>query len=63
MLLHFSPSEVCATAAQAGNTAPVATLLPANMDSVSLGAGSGGEMLLNVAGLGSISLSNVYAIQ
>ncbi|MED5799457.1 mycofactocin biosynthesis peptidyl-dipeptidase MftE [Gordonia sp. Z-3] len=29
VLLHFSPSEVCATAAQAGNTAPVATLLPA----------------------------------
>lgn len=46
-----------------GTNTQVATLLPANVDSVSLGAGSGGEMLLNVAGLGSISLSNVYAIQ
>ena len=41
----------------------MATLLPANVDSVSLGAGGSGEMLLNVAGLGSISLSNVYAIK
>jgi flagellar basal-body rod modification protein FlgD len=46
-----------------GTNTQMATLLPANVDSVSLGAGSGGEMLLNVAGLGSISLSNVYAIQ
>ena len=46
-----------------GKNTQMATLLPANVDSVSLGAGGGGEMLLNVAGLGSISLSNVYAIK
>ncbi|MEL0168159.1 MAG: flagellar hook assembly protein FlgD [Pseudomonadaceae bacterium] len=46
-----------------GKNTQMATLLPANVDSVSLGAGSGGEMLLNVAGLGSLSLSSVYAIQ
>ncbi|MGI3130084.1 flagellar hook assembly protein FlgD [Halopseudomonas pachastrellae] len=46
-----------------GKNTQMATLLPANVDSVSIGAGSSGEMLLNVAGLGSISLSNVYAIK
>ena len=46
-----------------GKNTQMATLLPANVDSVSLGAGGSGEMLLNVAGLGSISLSNVYAIK
>ena len=52
-----------ATAAVGGTTKQLATLLPANVDSVSLGAGNNGELLLNVAGLGSISLSNVYSIK
>ncbi len=34
------------------------TLLPANVDSVTLGQG-GGELLLNLAGLGSVPLSQV----
>jgi flagellar basal-body rod modification protein FlgD len=37
------------------------TLLPANVDSVSLGY-NGGEMMLNLAGLGSIGLSQVQII-
>ena len=52
-----------AMASIGGKNTQMATLLPANVDSVSLGAGGSGEMLLNVAGLGSISLSNVYAIK
>lgn len=46
-----------------GKNTQMATLLPANVDSVSLGAGGSGQMMLNVAGLGSIGLSNVYAIK
>ncbi|MFO7705187.1 MAG: flagellar hook assembly protein FlgD [Halopseudomonas sp.] len=45
-----------------GENKQLATLLPANVDSVSLGNGAGGQMTLNVAGLGSISLSDVYSI-
>lgn len=45
-----------------GKNKQLATLMPANVDSVSLNSGEGGEMMLNVAGLGSISLSNVYSI-
>lgn len=45
-----------------GETTQLATLLPANVDSVSLGVGKGGEMVLNLAGLGSISLSDVFTI-
>ncbi|UJJ32145.1 flagellar hook assembly protein FlgD [Halopseudomonas maritima] len=52
-----------AMASIGGKNTQMATLLPANVDSVSIGAGNSGEMLLNVAGLGSISLSNVYAIK
>ncbi|MEH6564871.1 MAG: flagellar hook assembly protein FlgD [Halopseudomonas sp.] len=52
-----------ATASIDGTSTELATLLPANVDSVSLGAGDNGELLLNVAGLGSISLSNVYSIK
>ncbi|PKM30256.1 MAG: flagellar biosynthesis protein FlgD [Gammaproteobacteria bacterium HGW-Gammaproteobacteria-11] len=51
-----------AMAVQDGGNKQLATLLPANVDSVSLGNGTGGQMMLNVAGLGSISLSNVYSI-
>ncbi|MEH6493016.1 flagellar hook assembly protein FlgD [Halopseudomonas sp.] len=52
-----------ASASIDGTSKQLATLLPANVDSVSLGAGTNGELLLNVAGLGSISFSNVYAIK
>ena len=45
-----------------GETTQLATLLPANVDSVSLGVGKGGEMVLNLAGLGSIGLSDVFTI-
>lgn len=45
-----------------GETVQLATLLPANVDSVSLGVGHGGEMVLNLAGLGSIGLSEVFSI-
>lgn len=45
-----------------GETTQLATLLPANVDSVSLGVGHGGEMVLNLAGLGSIGLSEVFTI-
>ncbi|GGC87771.1 flagellar hook assembly protein FlgD [Halopseudomonas salina] len=51
-----------AQAAIEGDNKQLATLLPANVDSVSLGNGKGGEMMLNVAGLGSISLSNIVSI-
>lgn len=51
-----------AQAAIGGENKQLATLLPANVDSVSLGNGKGGEMMLNVAGLGSISLSNIVSI-
>ena len=45
-----------------GEAIQLATLLPANVDSVSLGVGHGGEMVLNLAGLGSIGLSEVFTI-
>ena len=45
-----------------GESTQLATLLPANVDSVSLGVGHGGEMVLNLAGLGSIGLSDVFTI-
>ncbi|QJD57682.1 flagellar hook assembly protein FlgD [Pseudomonas sp. gcc21] len=45
-----------------GENKQLATLLPANVDSVSLGMGKGGEMVLNLAGLGSIGLSEVLTI-
>ncbi len=51
-----------AQAAIGGENKQLATLLPANVDSVSLGNGKGGGMMLNVAGLGSISLSNIVSI-
>ena len=51
-----------AQAAIDGANKQLATLLPANVDSVSLGNGQGGGMMLNVAGLGSISLANIVSI-
>jgi flagellar basal-body rod modification protein FlgD len=50
--------------AQAGygtETQGLSTMLPANVDSVTLGQG-GGELMLNLAGLGSIGLSKVQVI-
>lgn len=44
-----------------GETKGLYTLLPANVDSVTLGQG-GGELLLNLAGLGSVPLSQVQII-
>lgn len=44
-----------------GETKGLYTLLPAHVDSVTLGQG-GGELMLNVAGLGSIPLSQIYMI-
>ncbi|MBF6623780.1 MAG: flagellar biosynthesis protein FlgD, partial [Pseudomonas stutzeri] len=42
-----------------GETKGLYTLLPANVDSVTLG---GNELLLNLAGLGSVPLSQVQVI-
>ena len=44
-----------------GETKGLYTLLPANVDSVTLGQ-SGGELLLNLAGLGAVPLSQVQII-
>jgi len=44
-----------------GETKGLYTLLPANVDSVTLGQGNG-ELLLNLAGLGSVPLSQVQII-
>ncbi|HSX70064.1 flagellar hook assembly protein FlgD [Pseudomonas subflava] len=44
-----------------GKTVAMDTALPANVDSVTLGQ-NGGEMLLNLAGLGSIPLSKVQVV-
>ncbi|HDZ57768.1 MAG TPA: flagellar hook assembly protein FlgD [Pseudomonas xinjiangensis] len=51
-----------AVASIGGENTQVATLLPANVDSVSLGMGKGGELVLNLAGLGSVGLSDVLSI-
>ncbi|MCL5042336.1 MAG: flagellar hook assembly protein FlgD [Gammaproteobacteria bacterium] len=45
-----------------GENKQLATLLPANVDSVSLGMGKNGEMVLNLSGLGSMGLSEVFSI-
>ncbi|MET1078214.1 MAG: flagellar hook assembly protein FlgD [Pseudomonas sp.] len=50
-----------AQAAYGDETKGLYTLLPANVDSVSLGQ-NGGELMLNLAGLGSIGLSKVQVI-
>lgn len=44
-----------------GKTYGLQTYLPANVDSVTLGQ-NGGELMLNLAGLGSIALSKVQII-
>jgi len=44
-----------------GETKGLYTLLPANVDSVTLGQ-NGGELMLNLAGIGSIGLSQVQVI-
>lgn len=50
-----------AQATYADDTKSLYTLLPANVDSVTL-AQNGGELMLNLAGLGSIGLSQVQVI-
>jgi len=50
-----------AQASDGAQTKGLSTLLPANVDSVTLGQ-NGGELLLNLAGLGSIGLSKVQVI-
>lgn len=45
-----------------GETKGLYTLLPANVDSVTLGHGNNGELLLNLAGIGSVPLSQVHMI-
>lgn len=51
-----------ANAVLEGENRQLATLLPANVDSVSLGMGKNGGMVLNLSGLGSIELSDVFSI-
>ncbi|MGH8354769.1 MAG: flagellar hook assembly protein FlgD [Pseudomonas sp.] len=48
-------------AAVKGENVALSTFLPANVDSVTLGQ-NGGELMLNLAGLGSIGLSKVQVI-
>ncbi|EWC41013.1 flagellar hook assembly protein FlgD [Pseudomonas stutzeri] len=50
-----------AQATYEGETKGLYTLLPANVDSVTLGQ-NGGELMLNLAGIGSIGLSQVQVI-
>ena len=50
-----------AQASYQGETKGLNTLLPANVDSVTLGQ-NGGELMLNLAGVGSIGLSKVQVI-
>jgi len=50
-----------AQASYGQETKGLATMLPANVDSVTLGQ-NGGELMLNLAGLGSIPLSQVQVI-
>ena len=50
-----------AQATYQGETKGLYTLLPANVDSVTLGQ-NGGELMLNLAGVGSIALSQVQVI-
>ncbi|MNN88856.1 flagellar basal body rod modification protein [compost metagenome] len=44
-----------------GETKALYTMLPANVDSVTLGQ-NGGELMLNLAGIGSVGLSKVQVI-
>jgi flagellar basal-body rod modification protein FlgD len=50
-----------AQASDGTQTRALSTMLPANVDSVTLGQG-GGELMLNLAGLGNIGLSQVQVI-
>jgi flagellar basal-body rod modification protein FlgD len=50
-----------AQATYADGTKGLYTLLPANVDSVTLGQ-NGGELMLNLAGIGSVGLSKVQVI-
>ena len=50
-----------AQASYGAETKGLTTMLPANVDSVTLGQ-NGGELMLNLAGLGSIGLSKIQVI-
>ncbi|MDH4562719.1 flagellar hook assembly protein FlgD [Pseudomonas sp. BN411] len=50
-----------AQAQYSGETKALYTMLPANVDSVTLGQ-NGGELMLNLAGIGSVGLSKVQVI-
>ena len=61
---NIMPPGTCKFEAQTsidGKTYGLQTYLPANVDSVTLGQ-NGGELMLNLAGLGSIALSKVQII-
>ena len=45
-----------------GENKQLSTLLPANVDSVSLGMGKDGGLVLNLSGLGSLEMSEVFSI-
>lgn len=51
-----------ATATIDGTATAMTTYLPAKVSSVTMASTSGGEMTLNLAGLGSVALSNVQTI-
>ena len=51
-----------AQASVEGENKGLYTLLPANVDSVTLGQGKGGEPILNLAGIGAVPLSQVHMI-
>jgi len=60
-LMPPGPYRFEAQAAYGKETKGLSTMLPANVDSVTLGQ-NGGELMLNLAGLGSIGLSKVQVI-
>lgn len=53
--------EIVAQAAYSGGSEQLTTLISANVDSVSLG--QGGSITLNLAGMGSVALSDVQQVQ
>ena len=58
---YIKPGKTKAQTSIDGKTYGLQTYLPANVDSVTLGQ-NGGELMLNLAGLGSIALSKVQII-
>lgn len=60
-LLEPGSYKISATASIDGTTTALSTYLPATVNSVTVGQ-SGSEMMLNLAGLGSVALSQVQTI-